>query len=284
MKVAISVNGTRGRGGGRGPAAARALRARGGRLDRYEHRLRHDLLRRVHRAAGRGVGEVLHGARRPGGRAARSPPAKGWPAPDGRWHAVQQGFHAEHGLQCGFCTPGMMMAAVSLLAENPDPTEEQVRTGLEGQPLPVHRLSQHRPGGARRGPGRPARRPAGRQSHDPGTVRLPAGRAPSRRRSSLAADAGEDGKYLAGGHSLLPLMKLRFAVPEVLIDIGRIRDLSYIRDEGDAHRDRRADPAPRSGVLRAARRRAAAARARRRVRRRPADAAPGHDRRVARAR
>jgi carbon-monoxide dehydrogenase small subunit len=45
---------------------------------------------------------------------------------------VQQGFHAEHGLQCGFCTPGMMMAAVSLLAENPDPTEEEVRTGLEG--------------------------------------------------------------------------------------------------------------------------------------------------------
>jgi carbon-monoxide dehydrogenase small subunit len=51
---------------------------------------------------------------------------------DGRWHAVQQGFHAEHGLQCGFCTPGMMMAAVSLLAENPSPTEEEVRTGLEG--------------------------------------------------------------------------------------------------------------------------------------------------------
>ena len=45
---------------------------------------------------------------------------------------------------------------------------------------------------------------------------------------SLAADAGEDAKFLAGGHSLLPLMKLRFAVPEVLIDIGRIRDLSLI--------------------------------------------------------
>ena len=50
---------------------------------------------------------------------------------------------------------------------------------------------------------------------------------------SLAAGAGEDAKFLAGGHSLLPLMKLRFAVPEVLIDIGRLRDLSYIRDEGD---------------------------------------------------
>ena len=50
---------------------------------------------------------------------------------------------------------------------------------------------------------------------------------------SLAAEAGEDAKFLAGGHSLLPLMKLRFAVPEVLIDIGRIQDLSYIRDDGD---------------------------------------------------
>jgi len=50
----------------------------------------------------------------------------------------------------------------------------------------------------------------------------------------LAAEAGDDGKYLAGGHSLLPLMKLRFALPEVLIDIGRLAGLSYIRDE-DGH-------------------------------------------------
>ena len=51
---------------------------------------------------------------------------------------------------------------------------------------------------------------------------------------SLAAEAGEDAKFLAGGHSLLPLMKLRFAVPEVLIDIGRLGELSFIRDE-DGH-------------------------------------------------
>jgi aerobic carbon-monoxide dehydrogenase small subunit len=51
---------------------------------------------------------------------------------DGQMHPVQRAFHTEHGLQCGFCTPGMVMAAVSLLKENPDPTEEQVRTGLEG--------------------------------------------------------------------------------------------------------------------------------------------------------
>jgi aerobic carbon-monoxide dehydrogenase small subunit len=57
---------------------------------------------------------------------------EGLAAPDGTMHAMQRAFHAEHGLQCGFCTPGMVMAAVSLLAENPHPTEEQVRTGLEG--------------------------------------------------------------------------------------------------------------------------------------------------------
>jgi carbon-monoxide dehydrogenase medium subunit len=49
---------------------------------------------------------------------------------------------------------------------------------------------------------------------------------------ALAAENGEDAKYLAGGHSLLPLMKLRFAAPAVLIDLGRITELSYIRDQG----------------------------------------------------
>jgi aerobic carbon-monoxide dehydrogenase small subunit len=57
---------------------------------------------------------------------------EGLAEPDGTMHPMQRAFHAEHGLQCGFCTPGMVMAAVSLLAENPHPTEEQVRTGLEG--------------------------------------------------------------------------------------------------------------------------------------------------------
>ena len=47
-------------------------------------------------------------------------------------HPVQRAFRAEHGLQCGFCTPGMVMAAVSLLAENSSPTEDEVRSALEG--------------------------------------------------------------------------------------------------------------------------------------------------------
>jgi aerobic carbon-monoxide dehydrogenase medium subunit len=50
---------------------------------------------------------------------------------------------------------------------------------------------------------------------------------------ALVGEHGEDAKFLAGGHSLLPLMKLRLAQPSVLIDIGRIRELSYIRDAGD---------------------------------------------------
>ncbi len=51
---------------------------------------------------------------------------------DGELHPVQAAFRLNHGLQCGFCTPGMVMAAVGLLAENPHPTEEEVRAGLEG--------------------------------------------------------------------------------------------------------------------------------------------------------
>jgi carbon-monoxide dehydrogenase small subunit len=57
---------------------------------------------------------------------------EGLASPDGGLHPVQRAFREEHGLQCGFCTPGMVMAAISLLAENPAPTEDEVRLGLEG--------------------------------------------------------------------------------------------------------------------------------------------------------
>jgi aerobic carbon-monoxide dehydrogenase small subunit len=53
-------------------------------------------------------------------------------AANGELHPVQAAFRQEHGLQCGFCTPGMVMAAVGLLSENPHPTETEVREGLEG--------------------------------------------------------------------------------------------------------------------------------------------------------
>jgi carbon-monoxide dehydrogenase small subunit len=51
---------------------------------------------------------------------------------DGELHPVQRAFHTEHALQCGYCTPGMIMAATDLLRDNPHPTDEEIREGLEG--------------------------------------------------------------------------------------------------------------------------------------------------------
>ena len=53
-------------------------------------------------------------------------------AKNGEMHPMQRAFMENHGLQCGFCTPGMVMAAISLLKENPNPSEDDVRIGLEG--------------------------------------------------------------------------------------------------------------------------------------------------------
>src|ERR671935_106131 len=51
---------------------------------------------------------------------------------DGKLHPMQEGFWQEHGLQCGFCTPGMMMTSCALLAANPSPTEDEIRRGISG--------------------------------------------------------------------------------------------------------------------------------------------------------
>ena len=53
-------------------------------------------------------------------------------AQNGTLHPVQEGFREKHGLQCGFCTPGMMMTAAALLEENPNPTEDEIRWGISG--------------------------------------------------------------------------------------------------------------------------------------------------------
>ena len=53
-------------------------------------------------------------------------------APDGQLHPLQQGFWEEHGLQCGYCTPGMIMTAVGLLNDNPKPSEREIREGISG--------------------------------------------------------------------------------------------------------------------------------------------------------
>jgi carbon-monoxide dehydrogenase small subunit len=54
-------------------------------------------------------------------------------AEGGQLHPIQQAFSEQHGLQCGFCTPGMMLTSVALLAENPDPSEEEIRWAISGQ-------------------------------------------------------------------------------------------------------------------------------------------------------
>jgi carbon-monoxide dehydrogenase small subunit len=51
---------------------------------------------------------------------------------NGEWHPLQKAFKEEHALQCGYCTPGMILASVDLLKDNPNPTDEQIRDGLEG--------------------------------------------------------------------------------------------------------------------------------------------------------
>ena len=53
-------------------------------------------------------------------------------AADGNLHPLQEGFWEEHGLQCGYCTPGMILSAVNLLAENPNPSDDEIRSGIEG--------------------------------------------------------------------------------------------------------------------------------------------------------
>ena len=57
---------------------------------------------------------------------------EGIAADDGALHPVQKAFHEMHGLQCGFCTPGMIMASIDLLKENPNPSDSEVREGIEG--------------------------------------------------------------------------------------------------------------------------------------------------------
>jgi carbon-monoxide dehydrogenase small subunit len=71
-------------------------------------------------------------------------------ATGGALHPMQAAFKEHHGLQCGFCTPGMVMSACDLAARNAAPSEGEVRAVARGQPVPLHRLPQHRQGRPRR--------------------------------------------------------------------------------------------------------------------------------------
>ena len=90
---------------------------------------------------------------------------------DGRLDPVQQGFHELHALQCGFCTPGMLMTARALLDENPDPTEHEIRTAISGGICRCTGLQEHR-----------QRRPLGRRARGrsaTGGLSMADGREPS---------------------------------------------------------------------------------------------------------
>ena len=99
---------------------------------RPAYRLRHQPLRRLHRRSRRQVGEVLHRLRRAGRRRRQSSPSRASPRPTARCTPLQEGFREMHGLQCGFCTPGMITRAYRLLQENPKPTEDEIRAGISG--------------------------------------------------------------------------------------------------------------------------------------------------------
>ena len=85
----------------------------------------------MHRSRQRRISEVLHDARC-ASRRAGSDNIEGLAPSADELHPMQQSFQDNHGLQCGYCTPGMVMAACSLLDENPSPSEAEVREGLEG--------------------------------------------------------------------------------------------------------------------------------------------------------
>ena len=164
--------------------------------------------------------------------------AEGLVADDGTMSVVQQAFRENHGLQCGFCTPGMVMASTSLLAENPHPTEQEVREGLEGnfcRCTGYHNIVRSVLAAAEKLSGADAaelRRRGRGERMIPASFDYEVADSPAHA-ISLLAEHGEDAKLLAGGHSLLPMMKVRLAQPAVLIDIARVSELSGIRVEGD---------------------------------------------------
>jgi carbon-monoxide dehydrogenase small subunit len=85
-------------------------------------------------------------------------------ATDGELHPMQQAFHESHALQCGYCTPGMIMQAIDLLQDNPSPSEEEIRSGLEGnlcRCTGYHNIVKAVQAASGQSAGQPARQPAG---------------------------------------------------------------------------------------------------------------------------
>ena len=131
MQVTLTVNGTEHTVDVEPRLAAGPPDPRGARAHRHPYRVRHDQLRRVHGAARRHAREVLHAVRGPGRGPRRSRRSRAsWTARSS--HPIQAAFKEHHGLQCGYCTPGMMLVGHALLEENPDPSDDDVRWAISG--------------------------------------------------------------------------------------------------------------------------------------------------------
>ena len=174
---------------------------------------------------------------------------EGYAEPNGKLHPIQQAFWEEHGLQCGFCTPGMVIAIDQLLRDNPSPTEAQVRRGIDGnlcrctgyQNIVKSALSAGRKISGEEPFEKPeAADPAAGdgwgalegRAHVPSEVRLRRAEQPRRGREA-ARRIPKPSSWLAAT-ACCRLMKLRLAQPKLLVDIGRIPGLSYIRSENGA--------------------------------------------------
>ena len=143
QQVTITINGQPYDSRDRAAPAAGAFHPRGGGTHRHAHRLRHHQLWSLHRA-GKQVSQPSPArmlAVQADGAEIRT--VEGLEQ-NGQLHPVQQGFVEEHGLQCGFCTPGMMMTAVALLENNPRPTEEEIRWAISGNLCRCTGLREHR--------------------------------------------------------------------------------------------------------------------------------------------
>ena len=208
-------------------------------------------------------------------------------APKGTLHPVQHAFWTNHGLQCGYCTPGVIMSTLSLLKENPDPSDEEIRHALEGNICRCTGYHNIVSPSAKAAAGRLARgeqpQPFASARHRKRNglpcipIHLPTiGPASIDEALTLLADLGDEGKVLAGGHSLLPVMKLRLAQPEHLIDIGGLTELTGVRERERRSGDRRAHDPPHAGDRSHGRSAGRAPRRDRPRRRRPAGAPPGH--------
>ena len=170
---------------------------------------------------------------------------EGIAAPDGTLHALQEGFREMHGLQCGFCTPGMITRAYRLLQENPNPTEDGDPPRHLRQYLPLHRLPEHRQGHSIRR--REARRrafPGGRGMNDV-PPSPPTERAEKLQGLGCKRRRVEDARFIQGKGNYVDDLKLPGMLYGDFVRSpyahARVKKIDASQGQGAARRARRAD-------------------------------------------